>query len=177
MRFVCSGRGVTLVELVVTMAVMAILAAIAVPSFQGLQKRNQVDATMHLLTSHLASARVTAITHNVPVIVCPSTGNGLCRTDNDWGEYWLSFRDPDGNRQPDEDIDIYRNDTAPRSARLRIVSSAGRHYVRYQSNGFSYGTNLTVRVCYDGKTAGSVIVNNTGRARSARSSGSAPCGG
>lgn len=170
------SQGVTLIEMVVAMSVVAILTALAVPSFQALSKRSRVDSTLHLLTSHFASARIAAITHNVPVVICPSRGDGTCRQDSDWSDHWLTFRDPDGNRQPDEAIDLYRNDPAPRSPRLRILSTAGRRQLRYLPTGYSSGSNLTLRVCYDGRVSGLVVVNNAGRVRTARPSDSEPCG-
>lgn len=172
-----SGRGTTLVELAIALAVMALLLAMGMPSYQDLRKRQQVDATLHLLTSHLATARVTAITQNVPVIVCPSAGDGRCSADSDWSANWLMFRDPDGNRQPDDDLDIYRNEQAPQKPGLRIFSTVGRPHVRYQPSGMSYGSNLTIRVCYDDLLVGSVVVNNSGRARSHRPTANRPCNG
>ena len=169
------SRGVTLIEVTIAMGVLAVLTALAVPSFQALSKRSRVDAALHLLTSHFASARIAAITHNVPVVVCPSRGDGLCRQDSDWSDHWLTFRDPDGNRQPDESIDIYRNDPAPRNPSLRIRSTAGRREMRYLPTGYSSGSNLTLRVCYDGVVSGLVVVNNAGRARTARPDDSEPC--
>lgn len=171
-----TGRtGFTLVELSVCLAVLTMLVAIGLPSLQRFRVRQQATATMHLLTSHFASARMAAIVQDVPVVVCPSAGNGRCRQDSDWSDHWLAFRDPDGNRQPDEEIDIYRNDAAPSDPRIRIVSSNGRRFLRYQSSGLSYGTNLTVRICHDGVVAGSVVVNSTGRARTVRGDMSTPC--
>ena len=167
--------GFTLVELSVTLAVLALMTAIALPSLQDFRARQQANATMNLLASHFASARMTAISHGVPVVVCPSDGAGTCRQSTDWGGHWLSFRDPDGNRQPDEEIDIYRNDAVPRDPRIRLFSTQGRKMVRYQSSGMSYGTNLTIRICYDGRVAGSVVLNGTGRARTARGDLTTPC--
>ena len=170
-----SSRGVTLIEVTIAMGVLALLTALAVPSFQALSKRSRVDAAMHLLTSHFASARIAAVTHNVPVVVCPSRGDGKCRQDSDWSDHWLTFRDPDGNRLPDESIDIYRNDPAPRNPSLLIQSTAGRRELRYLPTGYSSGSNLTLRVCYDGRVSGLVVVNNSGRVRTARPSGSESC--
>ena len=165
----------TLLELVVAMSVLAILAALGIPSFRALQKRSQVDAALHLLTSHFASARITAITHNVPVVVCPSRGDGMCRQDSDWSEHWLTFRDPDGNRQPDDAFDVFRNEPAPHAPGLRLLSTAGRRQVRYLPTGYSSGNNLTVRLCIDGEVSGLVVINNAGRIRSARPSEPEPC--
>ena len=170
------SRGVTLIEVTIAMGVLAVLTALAVPSFQALSKRSRVDAALHLLTSHFASARIAAITHNVPVVICPSRGRELCRDDGNWSDNWLAFRDPDGNNQPDETIDIYRHDPAPRNPRLQIQSTAGRRQLRYLPSGYSSGSNLTLRVCYDGVVSGLVVVNNSGRVRTARPSGSEPCG-
>ena len=168
-------RGVTLVEACIAMSVLAILTAAAIPSFHALQKRQQVNAAMHLLTTQLATARMTAVSHNTPVIVCPSNGGARCRSDSDWSHDWLVFRDPDGNKQPDKPEDLYRNDPAPRHPGLGILSTSGRRYLRYQPTGFSYGSNLTLRVCFDNELAGSVVVNNTGRIRSVRETESKPC--
>lgn len=169
------SRGVTLLELIVTMSVTTVLLALAIPSFNAMQRRNQVDTALHLLTSHFASARIAAITQNVPVVVCPGSGGETCRQDSDWTQHWLTFRDPDGNRQPDEAIDVYRNDVAPRNPRLRILSTSGRGQVRYLPTGYSSGSNLTLRVCYDGKVSGVVVINNAGRIRSARPNDAEPC--
>ncbi len=167
--------GFTLVELSVTLAVLALMTAIAIPSLRDFRARQQVNATMTLLVSHFASARMTAIVQGVPVVVCPSEGSGTCRQSTDWSGHWLSFRDPDGNRRPDEQIDIYRNDTVPSDPDVRILSTQGRRHVRYQPSGMSYGTNLTIRICYDGRVAGSVVLNGTGRARKVRGNLSTPC--
>jgi len=170
-----ASRGITLIELTVAMAVVVVLTALAIPSFQALSRRSRVDTALHLLTSHFASARIAAITHNVPVVICPSRGDGACRQDSDWSDHWLTFRDPDGNRQPDEAIDLYRNDPAPRNPRLRILSTAGRRQLRYLPTGYSSGSNLTLRICYDGEVSGLVVVNNAGRVRTARPSEAEPC--
>ena len=169
-------RGVTLVEACMTLSVLAILSASAIPSFHALQKRQRVNAAMHLVTTQLATARMTAVSDNTPVVLCPGNGPGQCRGDSDWSHDWLMFRDPDGNRQPDRPEDIYRNDPAPQHPKLSILSTPGRRYARYQATGFSYGSNLTLRVCFDGELVGSVVVNNTGRIRSTREIEPKPCG-
>ena len=168
-------RGVTLVELSVTITVLALMVAIGIPSMQEFRIRQQAMATANLLVSHLASARMTAISHNVPVVVCPSSVAETCRQDSQWGGHWLSFRDPDGNRRPDQGTDIYRNDTVAEDPHIRIASTRGRQHVRYQPTGMSYGTNLTIRICYDGRVAGSVVLNNSGRAHSVKGDLSTPC--
>lgn len=170
-------QGLTLIELMTTLAVAATLLTIGLPSYQSFIERQRVSTALHLLTSHMASARMTAITHRVPTVVCPSNGAGGCRTDGDWTHGWLMFTDKDGNRRPDLPTDILRDERAPIHESLRIVSSSGRPQLRYQPSGYSYGSNITIRVCRGERLLGTVVVNNTGRVRSVRSPGARPCMG
>ena len=172
-----SPQGFSLIESLVVMAVAAILLAVGVPSYQGMTERTRISSAMHLLSAHMASARNTAISYRIPTVVCPSNLAGGCRTDGDWSQGWLMFFDPDGNRQPDLPQDILRDENAPIHPSLRIVSSSGRVQLRYLPDGRSAGSNLTVRLCREDKLMGRVIVNNGGRVRSERASGSTPCMG
>lgn len=169
--------GFSLVEALTILAITAILLLIGVPSYAGLVESQRVSSAMHLLTAHMASARITAITYRIPTVVCPSDRAGGCRRDGDWSQGWLMFFDADGNRQPDSRQDILRDENAPIHPSLRIVSSAGRAQLRYLPDGRSAGSNLSVRLCREDKLLARVIVNNTGRIRSETASGSTPCRG
>jgi len=71
-----SGRaGFTLIELMVTIAVLAIITAIAVPSMRALILANRLTAASTELVTALQLARSEAIRRNAPVTVC-STANG-----------------------------------------------------------------------------------------------------
>ena len=172
------ASGFTLVELSITLVVAAVLLALGLPAFQELQERSQVQATLHLLTSQLALARMAAVTRNSPVVVCPSAGTGTneCLGGTDWSTGWLTFIDPDGNRHPDRYEDVLRDDPALRGRHgITIQSTSGRSHLRYHPDGSSPGTNLTLRLCRDGWLLGSVVVSNVGRSRTHRPSSPAPC--
>ena len=170
-----SSAGFSLVEAMVTVVVASVGLAIGIPSYQSMVKAQRVRAATSLLTSHIASARVTAIAYRAPTVVCPSNGHGACRDDGDWSTGWLMFYDRDGNRQPDEPNDVLRDEQAPRYPGLRLVSSPGRTELRYLASGHASGSNLSVRFCQDGELVASVIVNNAGRARTARPGSTEPC--
>ncbi|MDY1547244.1 GspH/FimT family pseudopilin [Luteibacter sahnii] len=68
-----SGYGFSLIELVVTLLVFAVLLAIAVPTFSDFMKRNAVAAQTNELLGALRLARSTAVTRGVYVSVCPSS--------------------------------------------------------------------------------------------------------
>lgn len=167
--------GFSLLEALVVMAISAIGLAIGVPSYRSMIENQRASSTMHLLTAYMASARSTAISYRIPTVVCPSNRAGGCRMDGDWSQGWLMFFDADGNRQPDAREDILRDENAPLHPSLRLVSSSGRPQLRYLPDGRSAGSNISVRLCRDDILLGQVIVNNVGRVRSEKASGSKPC--
>ena len=64
--------GFTLVELMVVIAVLAILATIAIPGFQGIVAQNRATSAANELQATLQFARSTAIAQSLPVTVCPA---------------------------------------------------------------------------------------------------------
>lgn len=64
------ARGFTLVELMVTVAVAAILVAIAIPSFKNITLSNRLSTTANEVVTAINAARMEAIKRNAPVQVC-----------------------------------------------------------------------------------------------------------
>lgn len=168
-------NGFTLIELVITLAIVAVLLAIGLPGFGEALGRLRVQTAMHRVSTDLAMARSSAIMRRAPVVACPGTGMDGCSGGADWSGGWIVFADPDGNRRPDTVAELLRVSDAPSGAGGRLRLGATRHFVRYQRDGRSAGTNLTVRVCSGEALAGEVIVNNLGRVRSARPQPPRPC--
>ncbi|NIJ69564.1 GspH/FimT family pseudopilin [Xanthomonas sp. 60] len=86
--------GFTLVELMVTVAVVAILAAIAFPSFQTTLRSNRVATANNEILGLVNLARSEAIRSGRGGGVCGSTNGGAC--DGAWGQGLLAFTDPEG---------------------------------------------------------------------------------
>lgn len=72
--------GFTLIELMVTLAVAAILLAIAVPSFRDMLERNRVAAQSNELLGGLQTARSEAIRKNATHRFCSSANGWIVRT-------------------------------------------------------------------------------------------------
>jgi|GEM_PF-97441 len=83
--------GMTMLDLVVTMAIAAILVAVAVPSFDSYIRQNAVFSDRKLLNSTLMSARYEAVARNKTVSLCPSADGESCS--NDWSDGWIVFLD------------------------------------------------------------------------------------
>ena len=94
----CSLRaraGFGLIELMVVIAIVAVLAAIGVPSFRQTLQSNRVQTEANDLVSAINTARGEAVTRSRPVTLCPSTDGATCSGDGDWStpHQWIVFTD------------------------------------------------------------------------------------
>ena len=92
-------KGFSLVELLVTLAIVAIVAAFAAPSMQGVLSGSQITAVNNQLVYSLQSARSEAIKRITSVTLCPSTdplaAQAVCGGNLNDG--WIVFVDTDSN--------------------------------------------------------------------------------
>lgn len=71
-------------ELMITLAVLAILLSLAVPSFTSVINANRLTAQANELVADLQLARTEAIRRNQRVTVCPSLDNATCAAGGSW---------------------------------------------------------------------------------------------
>ena len=76
------NKGFTLFELIVTVAVLAILAMIAAPSMVNLIKSSKVKTTSSAIVDFMQQARSEAIRTGRPVTVCASSSGSACVNTN-----------------------------------------------------------------------------------------------
>ncbi len=88
------SSGFTLVEMLVAISIAAILLAVAVPSFQGLIKRNATENLQSRLASALTAARSEAASRNIVTTICSSDNGATCVADK-WSSGWIVFIDID----------------------------------------------------------------------------------
>ena len=85
--------GFTMVELMVTIAVLAILAGLALPSFQASLRSNRVATTSNEVLASLSLARTEAIRGIGRAGVCPSASGTACAANADWAAGWVVWQE------------------------------------------------------------------------------------
>lgn len=168
------ARGITLIELLVTLSVAAILLTIGIPAMAGFVAESRITAKSNALMAHVQYARHSAITLRANVIACPGIDVQGCSGSNRWDQGWVVFIDRNNNGRPAGPEDVLR--LIPAEEQL-LIHSAGRTRVRFQPSGGAFGTNLTIRVCDPAGRAHprAIVVSNPGRARVTRDVNPADC--
>lgn len=102
--------GVTLVELLVTLSIMAILSAIAIPSFSGLAQDLAISGQVNSMNADVRYARSEAMKRGVNVVLChseaplasdsPTSPTPAC-SGTSWRTGWIIFVDNNGNASRD----------------------------------------------------------------------------
>lgn len=149
-------------ELMVTIAVLAIIAAIAAPSMSRLIMANRLVAAGNELVAGLNLARMEAVRRRAQVTMCPSTDGSACG-----GADWKRFivRASDGT--------VLR-DTSLSSGNYNVTSASTA--VTFAPTGFNTGGNGSIAACSTALSTGNRVVVSFGisRVSSARST-SAGC--
>ena len=83
--------GFTLIELMVTLSVMAILLAVAVPSFQDVALSSKLTSLANNVVASAQLARSEAIKRNRPATLCASSNGATCT--GAWTDGWVVLRD------------------------------------------------------------------------------------
>lgn len=155
--------GFTLLEMMVTVAIVAILAGIGVPSMAVWLKDNRIESEANSLATLLSYARTEAVTRNGVVTLATAAGG------SDWsGDIQLYLDVSGGNSAFDSAGGDLLIRSYSSSSSLDIQgSTAAANYISFQSRGrLSEGGNtVALSVCDDrGATHGKTIsINLIGR--------------
>lgn len=144
-------RGFTLLELMVTLAVAAILFSFAVPGFQQMVQRNRVITYTNSFIATVNYARSEAIRRAGTVSICASSDGATCT--GTWSQGWIVFVNADGD-------DPAVVDGGGAEPVLKVQEALAAQYtmtpdpvfandVTYDQNGAARATGV-MAVCYAG---------------------------
>ncbi len=152
-----------MLELMVAMAIVAILLAAGVPAFQNYSWNLRMRAAMDTLQTDLNLARRRAISLNIQTVVCPAPGAETCSGDSDWKNGWIVFTDLNGDRQRQAGEPLLKQTGAVEF--ININSSRSRRNLRFYPNGSAPGSNMSILFCDQrgSRFAGKISVSNSGR--------------
>lgn len=83
--------GFTLLELLVTMSVAAILLVIAAPAYRSFVQRNSMVAQVNDLVGALNYARSEVVSRGQRVYLCQSSDEAHCTDGDDWCNGWVVY--------------------------------------------------------------------------------------
>ncbi|HVI55433.1 MAG TPA: GspH/FimT family pseudopilin [Luteibacter sp.] len=151
------SRGFTWLEVVMVLAIMAFLAAVALPSLSDALARHRLRAAATALLDTLRQSREAALHRPKGTRVCPSENGRTCSGRTDWGVGWIS-RDGDTNAilAVEDALD----------ARLTAASTGVRTDVVFPhpADEMAEPSNQTLALCVRGKpeTTLTVVVAKNG---------------
>lgn len=133
-------NGFTLVELLVSIAIAAILISIAAPSYVALTNTNRLATQANDILGGLMIARSEAIRLNQRVVFCRSDDGSTCSAATDAWKGWLVFADTDGTDTPSTS-EILRSGTISDASGMSVQASAAitgqTNRIRIGSDGFA----------------------------------------
>lgn len=88
------NAGFTLIELMMTIAISAILVTVAAPSFQTLILNARLSAKKNEFINALNLARSTALSQNSSITVCPLLAASSAACGTSWGAGWIIKTQP-----------------------------------------------------------------------------------
>lgn len=183
-----SEKGFTLIELMVTIAIAAVLLMVAAPGFVAFQRNSEMTSITNSLLSAINAARAEAMKTGLNAMVTPADGQS-------WSSGMIVFvdRDRDNAYTASSDTLVMAREAMPSYIAVSGAGNAnedsGAPYIMFNGSGYarSYGSspgaaNLTLTITRNDVASAQVsaemrriVVALTGRVRSCRPSNDSSC--
>lgn len=126
--------GFTLIELMVTIAVLAIVVTIAAPSFTTMINGNRSVALGEELATAFNYARSEAVKRGGRISICASSDGASCTAANTWTQGWIVFTDTatsDNAASPTVGTVLRRWEAPNAGAAITVTQAAATNFIRY----------------------------------------------
>ena len=155
--------GLTLIELLVTLAAAAVLITVGAPALKSLLEQFRAQDAVSQWQGDLVYARQVAAAYQTSVTVCPLGGTASC--DGDWSTGYTAFIDVNGNGAL-EVADESLHQRGPIDSRDSVNPNAPQKF-RFNDEGFSEdsGTLVYCPGRPDNALSRGLSVSSTGQTR------------
>lgn len=116
-----SSQGFSLYELLVTLAVIAIVLTVGIPSFADVLARQRQRTELNALFHAVHLAKKESVVRNRVVTICASRDAEQCAPSTDWSAGWLMFEntDKDMPARVDDGEPVLRQHTVEANVKLK----------------------------------------------------------
>ena len=162
------GRGFSLIEAVIALAVASVLIGTAVPAWTAAVEAAHAGAAKSALLASLTRSISHAAIAGAEVVLCPGDASG-CHDTADWSGGWIAYADLDGDRVRDPAETLLHAEPAL-AGKVHLRTTSGRQRLVFQPNGGNAGSNVTFTLC-DGRGAAkavTLVLANDGRLRAGK---------
>ena len=166
-------QGHTLVELLVSLAILAILLSTAAPALSSMAESNKTTSAVNQMLGAIQYTRSSAVISHQQAILCP--GQTACTNTSDWSDSVLIFQDRNGNERLDQDEPQLRHERLPDGYAWNWSSFRKLPHIIYQQDGTTQAANGTLTLCKKGKPLQQIVISLAGRVRQQTASSSALC--
>ena len=159
------NSGFTLLELVITVAIITIVFAIAIPSMTTITQNDRLTTNINTLIGHLAHARSEAVKRSQQVSICVSSNTTSC-TGGNWQDGWIVYIDADGSNTFTAGEEVLRAQQALEGA--NTLTTAIGTQVTYDYRGFVRTTSVGSFLLCDARSGAfgrTIRISTTGRVR------------
>lgn len=140
-----AARGFTLIEILVTFSVLAVMLVLAAPSFVAFQRNSELTTTANSFLASLAVARAEATKRQLNAFV--EAGSPDSAAAGTWASGWFAYIDVDNSHgYTTGDILLSKSDALPNSVEVNVTAAAtafvdasagvNRPYVMFNGSGF-----------------------------------------
>lgn len=158
-------KGLTLIELMISIAFLTIILSISIPELGYIIDRHQSNTAVSKLKNILNSARIKSLNNEISLTVCPLINN---QCTNSWSNTIAVFRDIDTDQILDEEEDLFLSTSLYSSNGYWLKKRSNTPFIRFSPQGHAFSSATTFLYCpFSGNNSAAkqVIINFQGRIR------------
>jgi type IV fimbrial biogenesis protein FimT len=154
--------GLTLLELLVTISILAITISLTAPTVASIVSANQLGSTSNLLQRTISLTRTESVKRGHRVVMCLSDQQNECNPS--LPVHMLVFSDRDKTGSPSSSADLIKVITLGYPA---VITFYNRPFLAFSPIGYASGTNGTFKICHRDGKGELIVVSTLGRTRKA----------